>query len=200
MNDKRLFAETLTGIAEIYGKEVSKAGMRIWWSALERFSDSQVQKALTDHATDPERGQFMPKPGDIVRRIEGTPEDAAMAAWAKVDHATRRVGTGPAWVFDDPKIHRALLAIGGLSVLGNATETDWPHLCREFCKRYSSPMNEGAYEPKLMGWHSDGKPVFIGNHERCRQVLAGGSDSRPMLTSIQDSAKAMLVDMTEGSA
>ena len=200
MNDKRLFAETLTGIAEIYGKPLSKAGLRIWWSALERFSDDQVQKALTDHATDPERGQFMPKPGDIVRRIEGTPEDAAMAAWAKVDQATRRIGTGPAWVFDDPKIHRALQAMGGLSALGNATESEWPHLCREFCKRYSSPTNEGAYPPKLIGWHSDARPAFIGDKARCEHVLAGGNPDRPALTSVQDSVKTMLVDMTGGTA
>lgn len=195
MNDKKAFAETITGVAEIYGQTVTKAGMRIWWSALERFSDEQVQQALNSHAMDAERGQWMPKPADIVRRIEGTPTDQAMAAWAKVDYATRRIGTGPAWVFDDPKIHRALAGMGGLSALGSATETEWPHLCREFCKRYASPMNDGAYQAKLPGWHSDGKPVLIGDSARCQRVLAGGNDQPVMLTDAGDVATLMLEDL-----
>lgn len=195
MKDKRLFAQTLTGIAEIYGQTVTKAGMQIWWLALERFSDEQVQQALAAHATDAERGQWMPKPADIVRRIEGTPQDAALAAWAKVDHATRRIGTGPSWVFDDPKIHRALQGMGGLSALGRASEEEWPHLCREFCKRYSSPMNDGVYPAKLPGWHSDGKPVFIGNRDQCLLTMQNGGGEPVALSQIGDAATALLEDM-----
>jgi hypothetical protein len=196
MNDKRLFAETLTGIAEIYGQTVTKAGMRIWWAALERFSDEQVQQALNAHATDAERGQWMPKPADIVRRIEGTPDDAAVAAWTKVEHALRRIGGGPSWVFDDPKIHRALQQIGGVSALSNCpSEKDLTFLREQFCKRYASPQNAGSYPAKLVGWHSDGKPVLIGDQAKCQQVLEGGGNDQPALTDAGVAAQKVLTHM-----
>jgi len=69
--DKQAFAQTLTAIADLYGKQISNAGMRIWWTALEHYSLAKVQQALSNHAQDPDRGQFMPKPADVVRQIDG---------------------------------------------------------------------------------------------------------------------------------
>jgi hypothetical protein len=37
-----------------------------------RSTLEQVRKAMTAHATDPERGQFAPKVADIVRILAGT--------------------------------------------------------------------------------------------------------------------------------
>lgn len=69
--DKEAFLQTLTAISELYGKSLSSAGLQIWWSALENYSLAQVQQALSAHARDPDRGQFMPKPADVVRQIDG---------------------------------------------------------------------------------------------------------------------------------
>lgn len=193
---KRQFAEMVTGIAEVYGKDISKAGLSIWWAALHRFDFDQVQAALNAHTSDPERGQFMPKPGDVVRQIEGTPTDQAQAAWAKVEHALRRIGGGPSWVFDDPKIHRAIEQIGGVSALSNCpTEKDLTFLREQFCKRYASPQNDGPYPAKLIGWHSDGKPVMIGDKTNCQQVLEGGGNDRPALTTAKSVAGALVDNM-----
>lgn len=69
--DKQAFVQTLTAISELYGKALSSAGLQIWWAALEHYSLAQVQQALSNHAKDPDRGQFMPKPADVVRQIDG---------------------------------------------------------------------------------------------------------------------------------
>jgi hypothetical protein len=69
--DKQAFAQTLTAIADLYGKDISDAGLGIWWSALEHYSLAQIQQALSNHARDPDRGAWMPKPADVVRQIEG---------------------------------------------------------------------------------------------------------------------------------
>jgi hypothetical protein len=69
--DKQGFAQTLTAIADLYAKNLSDAGLKIWWSALEHYSLAQVQQALSSHVSDPDRGQFMPKPADVVRQIDG---------------------------------------------------------------------------------------------------------------------------------
>lgn len=196
---KRDFAQLMTGVAEVYGKDISEAGLRIWWSALDRFDFDQVRRAVDAHCNDAERGQWMPRPADVVRQIEGTPTEQAQAAWAKVEHALRGIGGGPSWVFDDPGIHRALQQIGGVAALSNCpSEKDLTFLREQFCKRYASPNNHGPYPAKLTGWHSDGEAVFIGDQSRCQQVLEGGGNDRPAISGASEAADVMLEDMRVG--
>lgn len=198
MDDRQRFAEIIVGIAEVYGRDMSEAGLSVWWHALSRYSTDQVTGALNAHVQDAERGQFMPKPGDIVRQIEGTPTDQAQAAWAKVEGALRGIGGGPSWVFDDPKIHRAIEQIGGVSALSNCpSERDLTFLREQFCKRYASPNNHGEYPAKLSGWHTDGETVFIGDQRKCQQVMDGGGSGRPALTSASDVAGHLLEHMEQ---
>ena len=75
-SNKKDFADLMTGIAEIYGKQISKAALRIWWAAMARFSFEQVSTALNAHAQRPGSGRWFPTPADIVERIEG-PEPSA---------------------------------------------------------------------------------------------------------------------------
>lgn len=69
--DKQAFMQTLTALADLYGKPISDAGWAIWWAALEHYSLAKVQQALSAHVRDPDRGQWMPKPADVVRQIDG---------------------------------------------------------------------------------------------------------------------------------
>ena len=195
MDDRQKFAETMVGIAEVYGKDMSEAGLSVWWSALSRYSTEQVTSALNAHVQDAERGQFMPKPGDIVRQIEGTPDDAAMTAWHKVDNAVRRVGYGPTLVFDDPKIHQVISEMGGFAQFGRATEHDMQFLRSTFTKRYAGLKVPTDYPPSIAGWHTDGKKVFIGDESRCKQVLESGADRPVGITDASETAVAMIEQM-----
>lgn len=191
------FSDMWTAAYELTGncKQPTPRALDLAFELLADFDLQQVSQALSLHCKDPKSGQFQPKPADIVRLIQGTPDDAAMAAWAKVDSATRRVGTGPSWVFDDPKIHRALHEMGGLGHLGSATEKDWPFIRAEFCKRYASPVNQGPYPGRLQGWHKDGELVKIGDCDRCQKVLSGGAEVGLQLTSAAHVAAGLIEQM-----
>lgn len=81
--DKTEFAETVTAVAEFYGKEVSRAGLQMWWAALEDYGIGQLRQAFNAHAKDTKRGSFMPTPADIIRQIDGetpTPDQIIGAA------------------------------------------------------------------------------------------------------------------------
>lgn len=69
--DKQVFMQTLTAVADLYAKPISDAGWQIWWGALKHYPLSCVQQALSAHVKDPDRGQWMPKPADVVRQIDG---------------------------------------------------------------------------------------------------------------------------------
>ena len=90
--DRKEFGRLLTDVLAYYGKDTSKFTMDVWWQACQSFDLEQVSKALTTHATDPERGQFAPKVADMVRILAGTTTDRAALAWCKVHEAMSAVG------------------------------------------------------------------------------------------------------------
>lgn len=192
-NDRAKFAQALGGIAEVYGKDLTEAGLTAWWNTLLGYDFDQVSRALNRHTRDAERGQWMPKPADIVRQIDGTPDDAALEAWGKVDLALRRYGTGPAWVFDDPKIHYVLQAMGGTAQLATMDERDFGFFREQFCKRYAGNGDTSNYPNLLPGWYTDGTRALIGDERGCLAVLEGGKEQpKKQLTNASEIGQALL--------
>jgi len=83
-NTEQQFEDLIVQVLAFYKQEVSPFTLAVWWEACKRFEHAQVSRALTNHALDPERGAYPPKPADLVRQIEGTQTDRAMMAWGKV--------------------------------------------------------------------------------------------------------------------
>ena len=186
--DKPQFLTVLTQIADYYSKTLSNGVIDLYWHGMRQYDLSAVKRALWSHTQNPDTGQFMPKIADVTKMVQGTTSDSALIAWAKVDMAVRRVGTYQTIVFDDPIIHRVLSDMGGWSGLGTKLESEWPFIAKEFENRYRGYRMRGEvpeYPPMLQGsiatnnssqgFKSPG-PVLIGNKEKARQVLAGGSN------------------------
>lgn len=182
------FCEMMDLVAEQYSKTLSDGLKALYWQGLKDFDFAAVQQAVARHLRNPDQGQFMPKIADFVRMIQGTTQDAAMIAWAKVDQAVRRVGTYADVVFDDPVIHRVLQDMGGWISLGTKDEKEWPFVAKEFENRYRAFKSRSEipdYPAKLIGIataHNKQKgfkpdePILIGNELAARQVLNGGTD------------------------
>lgn len=191
-SDFEKFHEGIVGVMSFYGKDVSKFAMDVWWSALKPYDLAAITAAFGRHVSNPDAGQFPPKPADIVRILQGTSQDSALVAWAKVDKAVRLVGAYMDVVFDDPLIHRVIYDMGGWIALGNKTEDDWPFVAKEFENRYRGFKSRGEipeYPAKLIGMagaHNEkegfavAEPVLIGNKAQAERVLAGGAD-KPMI-------------------
>src|SRR5690242_16246489 len=88
-SDRKRFVVCLTAAAELYGKPPSEAVIAMWWGALSIYEIDGVERAFQAHLADPDRGQFMPKPADIVRLLKGTSKDSSLVAWSSVDKAVR---------------------------------------------------------------------------------------------------------------
>mgnify|MGYP001213381104 CR=1 FL=1 len=190
--DRKVFLELIADVYAFYGKPFSRFVGDVWWTAMQPFDLAAVSDALGRHAANPDAGQFLPKPADVVRMLQGSTQDGALVAWAKVDRAVRQVGTHQSVVFDDPLIHRVLHDMGGWVPLGTRTEQEWPFVAREFENRYRGYRMRSAqpdYPPRMIGIAEaqntqDGRqaqaPVLIGDHRRARDVLAGGTQA-PLL-------------------
>ena len=118
-SEKPAFVTLLTDVLGYYRQPVSEFTLSIWWQASQPFSLEQVSKALTAHATDPDKGQFAPKVADLVRIVAGTKTDRSLLAWGRVHDAMSDVGAYRDVDFGDGAIHAAITDMGG-----------WPKMCR----------------------------------------------------------------------
>lgn len=163
--DTDSFYELIAATGEMYGRNLSKAVVNIYWESLNRFELCDVQRALKAHTDNAEAGQFMPKPADVIKFLEGTGADKALEAWSKVDKAIRHVGSYESVSFDDKLIHAAIDGMGGWVRLCSTTMSDMPFKANEFQKRYQSFSNRTPeHVPEyLTGISRSENPVLIGN-------------------------------------
>jgi len=187
--DRSAFAEALTAVYALYRVELSPMVMGIWWGALKAYDLAAVRDALGRHAMNPDAGQFCPKPADVVRMIEGSTVDSALAAWAKVVRAIRIVGAWQSVVFDDPLIHAVVDDMGGWPQLCRVTDEELPFRGKEFEARYRGLRGRSIvpeYRARLVGISESENarqgfpieaPITVGDPERAAQVMAKGRES-----------------------
>lgn len=191
-SDLEAFDQMWTQAHEIYGRHPEPRVVYMVFQALIAFSLADIERALSRHITNPDTGQFPPKPADIVRLIQGSSQSASGEAWAKVDYAIRCVGNYRSVVFDDPKIHAAIERLGGWQKVALTSEQEYPFLRVNFLKLYQgfTVQPPESYPRKLIGacehensqyssfqrGRSADEPAMIGNPERARLVYQGGGD------------------------
>lgn len=184
----------LAGMAEVYGRELSEAVVGLWLRVLDGYRIEAIEDAFERHIKSPDQGQFMPKPADILRMLDGSSEDAALIAWTKVDKAVRSIGAYQSVAFDDAIIHRVLHDMGGWIGLGTKTDDEWPFVANEFRNRYRGYRLRGApveYPGHLIGIveaensrNVTGEQtvyvVYVGDTQTAKDVAARGSN-KPLI-------------------
>jgi Domain of unknown function (DUF6475) len=202
--DRVPFAALLSQALGFYRQDVSEFALGVWWSACQPFALEQVRKALTAHALDAERGQFAPKPADIVRQLDGTHTDRSLVAWGAVLAAIRGVGGWQSAAFDDPAIHLAITDMGGWTAICASTIDELPFVQKRFCEthRAYSRRPETPHPPRLAGrfeltnatnGHPIAPPVLIGDRERALRVIASGS-SAPRVAMVSADAAVLALE------
>lgn len=192
VSDKPSFFALIADVYAFYKSDFSEFAGRVWWEAMLPYDFAAVADALNRHCVNPDSGQFLPKPADVVKMLSGSTQDAALVAWSKVDRAVREVGTYRSVVFDDPVIHRVVTDMGGWVPLGAKEEDEWPFVRNEFVNRYRGYRMRSEtpdYLPVLIGIAEAANskagfaidaPLLIGNAKTAKAVLAGGSN-KPLL-------------------
>lgn len=202
--DVTSFADALQAAANLYGKPLTTPTMELYWRVLERYELDEVLVALSRHLADPDVGQFMPKPADIIRQLDGAGDTRAMQAWTKALDASRTIGTYRTVVFDDWRINAVIADMGGWIKLGELTEDEVPFRAREFEKRYRGYLRgttQAKYPAKLVGreeaqngakGYGFEPPLLLGDPERARLVLERGAEPTALLTrTVADALPAL---------
>jgi len=187
-DDKAEFRQLMADAMAFYRQDVSVFALSVWWQACERFDMEQVRKALTAHAMDPERGQFPPKPADIVRQLQGTHADRSLLAWGKVHDAMQRIGAYESVDFGDNATHGAIMDMGGWTVLCRSTVDELPFLQKRFCDAHRVYSQRGAAQAPM---------VLIGEFE-AQNRLVGKMVAPPVVLGVRVVASERIA-ATEGA-
>lgn len=201
-SEKPAFAQLLADALAFYRQDLSTFAIGVWWQACDAFELEQVARALSAHALDPDRGQFAPKPADLVRVLRGTMADRSLVAWGKVLDAMQRVGAYTTVVFDDGAIHAAISDMGGWPAIcrGNVDELQFTQ--KRFCDLHLaySLRPDLAYPAQLLGehdlqnrlaGHGVAPPALIGDASRAKAVAATGTAGPKTAITVGDVLPAM---------
>lgn len=194
-HDVSAFLGLMTSIAALYGQSLPEAVVEIYWNALQGFELSEVKAALQAHVKQPDTGQFMPKPADILRFLEGSGHTQALQAWSAVARAIREVGSYPSVVFDDPLIHAVIQDMGGWITLCQVLLKDLPFRERDFVARYLGYVLRPppAYPRQLTGIvehqnrlqnNESPPPLYLGDLEKALGVYHSGESLRYAITAL----------------
>ncbi|AZG14952.1 DUF6475 domain-containing protein [Cupriavidus pauculus] len=196
------FSALISDVYAFYRQDSSTFAVKVWWQAMQPFDFTAVADALNRHCVNPDSGQFMPKPADVVKMLQGSTQDSALVAWAKVDRSVRTVGTYRSVVFDDPLIHRVLTEMGGWIEVGRKSEDEWPFVRNEFVNRYRGYRMRSEtpdYPPHLIGiseaqnakagFHVEA-PLLLGNPDTAAMVARRGTNT-PLLQITRPQTQAL---------
>jgi len=194
-NDRKPFVDLLTDVLAYYGRDCTDFTISVWWQACQSFTLEQVSKALSAHATDPERGQFAPKVADLIRILTGTHTDRAALAWGKVHEAMSAVGAYTDVVFDDPAIHAAVEDCGGWPKMCRTELKELSYLQHRFCESHKAYTGRGTfdYPRRLPGDRSPDsdyarrgiplpRPAVVGDRDKARAVFEGGGNGKTAIS------------------
>ena len=123
--NKSEFVSILASVAEMYGSELSPAGIDLYWRTVGDVSIEDFRRAISAHLNDPDQGRFIPKPCDIRRHLEGTAKGRALVAFDELMGAIEKGGSYRTVFFVDPITSRIVCDFGG-----------WPETCRKFSDYY----------------------------------------------------------------
>jgi len=208
MNNQDLpwFTHFFMGICEIYQRNTNEVFIELYWRALQHFELKAVEAAFNAHIQDPDHGNRMPLPADIIRLLEGNRYTQASQAWSKVVSAIQHIGTWETVVFDDVIIHVVIEEMGGWIALCQLKQNDLSYRLHEFIKRYSSYIlhKPTDYPNRLCGLieqHNQQRglahqtPFLIGNKSFALEIFQAGRTTKNIKQQIyQTSEKSIQLE------
>lgn len=191
-NDIPQFIQMLHNLCEMYGKpRMSDEVAMLHFGALQDYSLEDVRKGFFAAMRNPDSGQFMPRPADVIRELSGSSDTRAASAWSKVFEAICRIGHMPSVAFDDAIIHAVITDMGGWVKLALVGNDELPFRERDFLRIYRGYIGRSLgdyprYLPGMAEAENFGKgyavepPLLLGDAAKAQQVLLAGS-AKPRL-------------------
>lgn len=143
--DKKRFAEVMTLMGTVYGKEISVEQMRAWFELLADCEVADLEVAAKAHMRE---SRFMPTPAELLDRLNPKANQRAMLAWAEVPRLLRNSRAAKS---EDPVTERVVQDLGGWFALGQKTAAELVWVEKEFVQRYEMYAELGLEVKAISG-------------------------------------------------
>lgn len=133
--EKNEFKDLILGLAETFGRSLSKAGLVAYWLGLKDLELSQVKRSFGRAL---HQSKFMPSVAEMRRLCgEDDGQQRSVKAWISVCEAARNVGSYRSVNFEDAAINCVIRSMGGWPEMLSRKDFDtWTR--KEFMKAYES--------------------------------------------------------------
>jgi hypothetical protein len=135
MLGKRVFANWMACLSEVFGKEVTEARAEIYYRVLSDLSDEEFARACRV-VLSTKKMSVLPLPAEILEAARGDSEAVALMAFQKVVDAVAHHGAYASVVFDDPVIHKVLATMGGWEEFCNIPADEMVFRRKDFLRSY----------------------------------------------------------------
>lgn len=135
MIDRRVFAEQFAMLEDRFNREFSKDSKAMYYEVLsDELSTEEFQVAVRDIFRS---ATYFPKPDDFVEAVQGDEQQKALEDWEKVEDVFLNLASP-----DDlsPEGRRTVKLMGGWRQIGKASDSDWPHVRKEFLRLYGDAV------------------------------------------------------------
>lgn len=136
--DKPQFAEGMTALSLVFGKEVTKPLARAYFMALQEYPINNVLSAIDNHV---KNGKFFPKPielADIINTGKPNNNDKALLAWLSIERAISKLGPYRTLELNDRLAMEIIKHVGGWSNLCSLTTKELDFKKRDFIQAYTT--------------------------------------------------------------
>jgi len=152
MLDKDRFIMVMTGLCDMYSKEISEFILDMYYDIFKDYTIEQFEKAVT-HCIKEHVYNSIPKPPDILSHLEGTKDDKALMAWMQVIEAIKKGGYYASIEFADPVIPACIEELGGWQYLCCSKQDDMCFIEKRFMDLYRLLLKRGnVINKKIMGF------------------------------------------------
>lgn len=170
------FIQTLSAAMGLYNRGLSKAEATLWVSMMmcEGIDSRTAIGALQTHLGNPDKGQYAPKPSDLIGIVKGTTRDIearAMEAWELAILGVRKAGSYRDVVFDDPIIHSTIALLGGWLTFCMMETDQMPFIRKDFIKTYAVASQRSNHPNILRGKAGWDDVMFIGDQTKCKALF-----------------------------
>lgn len=182
MNDSQKIElmSALKTVFSVFDKGLSESVVEIWAAVLEGYTIEAIKQALNAHLRDPQKGQFCPKPADVIRIIDGEPRDKALIAWGAALESAARIGAHQSVAFDDVCINAAIRDCGGWVTFCRTDHSQLGFMQKRFTDAYQAYQGTDKSQLPLR---------LIGEHEEVNNGLAGISKNVLQITTLTASRR-----------
>ncbi len=133
MLDFKTFTQSMTGLAEVYEKEVSEVFLKMYYQVLKSLTKEQFDRAIQGILATNKFHKF-PLPAEFLDFAFGNPDDKANLALLKLEDGIKKYGFYDSVQFDDPLIHKAVESLGGWTKISGMTMDEWTWAKKDFLR------------------------------------------------------------------